>query len=37
MACDAVVIENNIIAGNRFTGPGFAYHCLACNAAIDPD
>jgi hypothetical protein len=37
MACDAVVIDNNIIAGNNFTVPDFAYHCLACNAAIDPD
>ena len=37
MACDDVVIEQNIITGNESVGVLFTDFALATNAAIDPD
>jgi cytochrome c551/c552 len=37
MACDDVVVENNIITGNKSAGMIFTDFSLATNAANDPD
>jgi cytochrome c551/c552 len=37
MACDDVVVENNIVTGNKSAGLIFTDFSLASNAATDPD